>query len=251
MMMSGQRHPFLTRFTVGCDSSGRVQAVKADVFCNGGYSLDISTGVLERAVAHLDNIYDFPNVSIRGRICKTNTVSNTAFRGFGGPQGMVIGDSILHTIADGLKLSFDDLLLLNMYKEGDRTPYGQPVVDWHVPRLIQEVQLKSHYAERQKAVKAWNAHHKWRKRGICTTGVKFGLAFGIAFLNQASALVHLHMDGSVLVQHGGTEMGQGELISDRLQKSVLTLALFCRSLYQDATGCSTGAWRPSRDVPHF
>lgn len=184
---------------------------RRSVHTDGGYSLDLSAGVLERALAHVDNIYDFPNVSVRGRICKTNTVSNTAFRGFGGPQGLVVGDAIVETVAHELNLSVDDVMMRNMYKPNDKTPYGQRVQDWHVPRLLQEVKDKSMYASRRRQVQQWNAAHKWRKRGLAVTAVKFGLAFGITFLNQASALVHLHLDGSVSVHHGGTEMGQGKL----------------------------------------
>lgn len=122
---------------------------------------------------------------------------------------MIVGDSIMSTIAHALGLPTDEVMIRNMYMEGGKTPYGQVVNDWHVPRLITEVKEKSLYSQRQSEVAQFNKTHTWRKRGIALTAVKFGLAFGITFLNQASALVHLHLDGSVLVQHGGTEMGQG------------------------------------------
>ncbi|KAK4700783.1 hypothetical protein P7C70_g5458, partial [Phenoliferia sp. Uapishka_3] len=206
---TGQRHPCLAKWKIGFTKEGVLTSLKVAFFANGGHSLDLSAGVVDRALAHLDNSYYIPNVAVRGRVTKTNTVSNTAYRGFGGPQGMVVAEHYIEAIAEKLKLDIDDVRTMNLYKEGEKTPYHQQVLDWHVPRLLKDCRAESDYDRRKIEVERFNKEHKWRKRGIALVSTKFGLAFGVSAMNQGSASVLIYMDGSVLVAHGGTEMGQG------------------------------------------
>ena len=206
---SGQRHPFLARWKVAVNKDGKLQALDADVFGNAGWSQDLSGAVVDRALSHIDGCYHIPNVHVRGRLAKTNTVSNTAFRGFGGPQGMFIGETYMEEIADHLSIPVERLREINMYKPHEITHFNQELKDWHVPLMYQQVLDGADYAERRKAVEQFNHEHKWKKRGLAIIPTKFGISFTAIFLNQAGALVHLYHDGSVLVAHGGTEMGQG------------------------------------------
>ncbi|KAF5376099.1 hypothetical protein D9615_007759 [Tricholomella constricta] len=206
---TGQRHPFLVNWKVGFTSEGKITALKAQLYANAGYSLDISGGVVDRALAHIENCFYIPHVDVRGRCCKTNTVSNTAFRGFGGPQGMIVSEHYVEVVAHQLGLDIDRVREINLYKEGEETPYHQEVLDWHVPRLLEDCRVSSDYDRRRVEVDRFNDEHRWRKRGIALIPTKFGLAFGVKAMNQGAALVHIYMDGSVLVAHGGTEMGQG------------------------------------------
>ena len=209
IMTSGQRHPFLARWKVAVNKDGKLQALDADVFANAGWSQDLSGAVIDRALTHVDGCYKFPNVHVRGRLARTNTVSNTAFRGFGGPQGMFIAESYMEEVADHLSIPVDRLREINMYEPNDHTHFKQALKDWYVPLMYQQVLQGSDYAERRRAVDEYNAEHKWKKRGLAIIPTKFGISFTALFLNQAGALVHLYHDGSVLVAHGGTEMGQG------------------------------------------
>ncbi|KAG6902926.1 hypothetical protein C0995_009317 [Termitomyces sp. Mi166 len=222
---TGQRHPFRVDWKVGFTYEGKILALKAQLFANAGHTLDISGGVVDRALTHIENCLYIPHVELRGRCCKTNTVSNTAFRGFGGPQGMVVAEHYVEVIAHRLGMDIDHIrevrgLLIgycfclyvfpqiNLYKEGQETPYLQPVLDWHVPRLLQDCRVTSQYDRRRAEVDRFNQEHRWRKRGLVLVPTKFGLAFGVRAMNQGAALVHIYIDGSVLVAHGGTEMGQ-------------------------------------------
>ena len=208
-MTSGQRHPFLPRWKVAVNKDGKLQALDADVFANAGWSQDLSGAVIDRGLSHIDGCYRFPNVHVRGRLAKTNTVSNTAFRGFGGPQGMFIAETYMEEIADHLGMPVEKLREINLYKRNEPTHFKQELKDWHVPLMYQQVLQSMDYKERREAVEAYNAEHKWKKRGLAIIPTKFGISFTALFLNQAGALVHLYHDGSVLVAHGGTEMGQG------------------------------------------
>lgn len=205
----GQRHPFLGKYKIGFSKDGKIQAFDVDVFNNGGWTFDLSAAVLERAMAHVDGCYRIPNAFVRGRICRTNTVSNTAFRGFGGPQGMFIMETCMEECADRLGIPIDRLREINFYEPLGLTHFNQAVTDWHVPLMYKQVQEESNYAERKAAVSKFNESHKWRKRGMALIPTKFGISFTALFLNQAGALVHIYHDGSILVAHGGTEMGQG------------------------------------------
>lgn len=211
MMTTGQRHPIQARWKVGTKFDGTLIALEADVYDNAGYSHDMSGAVMDRCCTHLDNCYEIPNVLIRGHVCKTNTHSNTAFRGFGGPQAMFIAESYMSAVAEGLKIPIDELRWKNLYKEGQLTPFLQKIdQDWHVPMMLEQVRKEVNYDERKAAIKKFNSEHKWRKRGISMIPTKFGLSFATALhLNQAGASVKIYADGSVLLHHGGTEMGQG------------------------------------------
>lgn len=209
MMVSGQRHPFLAHWKVAVNDDGKLQALDADIFCNGGWSQDLSGAVCERALSHIDNCYRFPNVHVRGRPVRTNTVSNTAFRGFGGPQGMFIAESFMEEVADHLGMPVAKLREINFYQANESTHFNQELEDWHVPLMYTQVLEESEYEKRQKAAEEFNEAHRWKKRGLAIIPTKFGISFTALFLNQAGALVHIYHDGSVLVAHGGTEMGQG------------------------------------------
>ena len=209
MMTSGQRHPFLARWKVAVNNDGKLQALDADVFCNAGWSQDLSGAVTDRSLSHSDGCYSIPNVHVRGRPVKTNTVSNTAFRGFGGPQGMFIAECYMEEVADGLGMSVDKLREINLYKPGEKTHFLQELKDWHVPLMYQQIMEESKYKARKEAVATFNKQNKWKKRGMALIPTKFGISFTALWFNQAGALVHIYHDGSVLVAHGGTEMGQG------------------------------------------
>lgn len=211
MMTSGQRHPIQCRWKVGTTKDGVLVALDADVYDNAGYSQDMSGAVMDRCCTHLENCYEIPNVHIRGHVCKTNTHSNTAFRGFGGPQAMFITECYITAVAEGLSIPIDELRWKNLYKEGNYTPFLQKIdEDWHIPLLLTELRKECNYDERKANVEQFNAKNKWKKRGICLIPTKFGLSFATALhLNQAGASVKIFADGSVLLHHGGTEMGQG------------------------------------------
>ncbi|POR34572.1 Xanthine dehydrogenase [Tolypocladium paradoxum] len=209
MVTMGQRHPFMARYKVGVDKDGKFQALDVDIFNNAGWTFDLSASVLERAMTHSDGCYDIPNVFVRGRICKTNTMSNTAFRGFGGPQGMFVAETYMEETADRLGMPVETLREINFYKPHGITHFNQMIEDWHVPLMYQRVQDESFYADRRVMVNLFNDEYKWRKRGLALIPTKFGISFTALFLNQAGALVHIYHDGSILVAHGGTEMGQG------------------------------------------
>jgi xanthine dehydrogenase large subunit len=210
MTMTGKRHPFLARFDVGYSDAGKLLGLKLELYSDGGYSLDLSSPVLFRAMFHADNCYLLPHVEILGRACRTHHVSHTAFRGFGGPQGMIAVEDILARIALELKLPPHVVRERNFYVPGDTTHYAQPVRDAdRITRIWDELKTSSEYEARLRQTEEWNAVQPHRKRGLAITPVKFGISFTTAFYNQAGALVLIYKDGSVQVNHGGTEMGQG------------------------------------------
>jgi xanthine dehydrogenase large subunit len=208
--MTGKRHPFHARWEAGFDGDGRLQALRATITSDGGWSLDLSEPVLARAMCHIDNAYYIPNIEVHGRVAKTNKTSQTAFRGFGGPQGMLVIEDILGRCAPELGLDSAELRRRNFYEPGQSTPYGQPVR--HAERLtaIWELLLdRAEVARRREDIAAFNTAHPNIKRALAITPVKFGISFNLTAFNQAGALVHVYKDGSVLINHGGTEMGQG------------------------------------------
>ncbi|EEH40664.2 aldehyde oxidoreductase [Paracoccidioides lutzii Pb01] len=210
IVTSGQRHPFLCHWKVGVSKEGKLLALDADVYANAGHTLDLSAAVVDRCLSHIDGVYRIPNVHVRGHVCRTNTVSNTAFRGFGGPQGLFFAETYMSEIADHLNIPVEKLQEMNMYKRSDKTHFNQELDnDWYVPHMYQQVMVEADYDSRRAAITEYNRTHKWSKRGLAIVPTKFGISFTAAFLNQAGALVHLYNDGSVLVAHGGTEMGQG------------------------------------------
>ncbi|MDB6112965.1 MAG: xanthine dehydrogenase, partial [Pedosphaera sp.] len=212
MMLTGHRHPFVARFEVGYGADGKLLAVKAQLFSDGGWALDLSQAVTDRALFHLDNCYYLPQVEFQGRVCRTNLSSNTAFRGFGGPQGMLVIEELIDRVARRLGLPPEVVRERNLYHgkgETNTTHYGQEIEDNRIPALWQELKQTSELVRRREEIAHWNALHPHRKRGLGMTPVKFGISFTVTHLNQAGALVLLYQDGTVQVNHGGTEMGQG------------------------------------------
>jgi xanthine dehydrogenase molybdopterin binding subunit/xanthine dehydrogenase small subunit len=212
MMITGKRHPFLARFHAGFDREGMLLGAKVELFSNGGWSLDLSRAVTDRAVFHLDNAYYIPHVEFSGRVAKTNLASNTAFRGFGGPQGMIVIEEILDRIARRTGLAPEVVRERNLYRgagETNTTHYGQEIEDNRIQRVWSELKTSSGFEARREESRSWNAQHVHSKRGLAITPVKFGISFTTTHLNQAGALVLLYQDGTAQVNHGGTEMGQG------------------------------------------
>jgi xanthine dehydrogenase large subunit len=211
MVFTGKRHDFAVEWEAGFDGEGRLQAVQLQLASRCGISPDLSGPVNDRAVLHADNAYFLPHVQVTSHRCRTHTASNTAFRGFGGPQGIMAIEHVLDEVARHLGLDPLEVRRRNLYggKGRDVTPYGQPVERGALPAILAELARSSDYAARREAVRAWNAGSPWRKRGLALTPVKFGISFTATFLNQAGALVHVYTDGSVHLNHGGVEMGQG------------------------------------------
>ncbi|NHZ35317.1 xanthine dehydrogenase molybdopterin binding subunit [Massilia rubra] len=211
MLVTGKRHCFHYEYEVGYDDDGRILAAKVDMVTRAGYSADLSGPVATRAVCHFDNTYYLSDVDIRAACGKTNTQSNTAFRGFGGPQGAIAIEYVIDDIARELGRDALDIRRINFYGRDDRnvTPYGQVVVDNVIDALSFELEQTSDYRARRAAIAAFNAASPVLKKGLALTPVKFGIAFNVTHLNQAGALVHVYVDGSIIVNHGGTEMGQG------------------------------------------
>ncbi len=211
--MTGKRHPFLNRYEVGFDGDGKILGIDFSLIANCGMSPDLSLAIVDRAMFHADNAYYFPAVRIRGIPCRTNTASNTAFRGFGGPQGMMAIEKAMEDIARYLGRDPLDVRLANLYRKGaDETPYHQRVEDNIAEELIARLLKSSSYRRRRREIDAYNRGNPFAKRGIALTPVKFGISFTTAFLNQAGALIHVYHDGSIHLNHGGTEMGQGLFI---------------------------------------
>ncbi|NQW52599.1 MAG: xanthine dehydrogenase molybdopterin binding subunit [Rhodospirillales bacterium] len=213
MVATGKRHGFDYRYTVGFDGDGRVLALDAVLAADAGWSLDMTPGVVARALTHTDNAYWIPHFRAVGYACRTNKQSNTAFRGFGGPQGVVVMEDALDRIA--LRLGRDpvDMRALNFYAEGrDETPYGQKIDENHLERCWAEVKRGGEIERRRAEIDAFNAANPVLKRGLGLFPLKFGISFNLPHMNQAGALVHVYTDGSIRLNHGGTEMGQGLFI---------------------------------------
>jgi xanthine dehydrogenase large subunit len=210
MALTGKRHPFLGRYRAGFSSDGRIAGVRIELYSDGGWSLDLSEPIMWRAMFHSDNAYYLPAVSVAGRVCRTHKTSQTAFRGFGGPQGMLVIEEILDQAARRLELPPHVVRERNFYREGQTTHYGEPVKDAaRIERIWGELKDSSGFERRRAEIAEFNAAHPHHKRGIAITPAKFGISFTATFFNQAGALVLIYRDGSVQVNHGGTEMGQG------------------------------------------
>ncbi len=210
MIMTGKRHDMRVNYEAGFDNSGRLSAVDVEFLSRCGYSADLSQGVNDRTMFHADNAYFYPAARIRSRRLRTHTVSNTAFRGFGGPQGMVFTERMMDAIAIKLGLDPLDVRKRNLYAKGrDVTPYGMKVEDNIAADLITQLERSSDYRARRAEIDKFNRQDGILRKGLALTPVKFGISFTLTFLNQAGALVHVYTDGSVHLNHGGTEMGQG------------------------------------------
>ena len=214
MAVTGKRHPFLFRWDVGFDDTGRISGLDALMAADGGHTLDLSTGVIFRAVTHALNTMAVPHIRIDGRVLKTNTVSNTAFRGFGGPQGVVLSEEIIRRIAKHLGMTPEAVRERNFAgpENGEHTPYGQRLEGDLIRRVWAESKDLAGWDERRKSVDAFNATHPWKRRGLGSFVLAFGISFGVQSMNQAGALVHVYADGSIRLNHGGAEMGQGLFI---------------------------------------
>lgn len=211
MIMTGKRHPFYVEYDVGFDNDGRLHGIQLELAGNCGYSPDLSASIVDRAMFHADNSYYLGDATINGHRCKTNTASNTAYRGFGGPQGMVAIEEVMDVIARHLGKDPLAVRKANYYGKTERnvTHYYQTVEHNMLEEMTAELEQSSDYAERRKAIKAYNANSPILKKGLALVPVKFGISFTASFLNQAGALIHIYTDGSIHLNHGGTEMGQG------------------------------------------
>lgn len=211
MIMTGKRHRFLSRYEAGFDDDGTLLAVKIELNSDGGCATDLSFAIMERAMLHTDNAYYIPNMHVLARVWKTNLPSNTAFRGFGGPQGMAVIEQIVDRIARYLRKDPLDIRRKNFYGIDSRnvTHYGETVENNRLFLIYDQLVRSSEYFARRQAINQFNAENEFFKKGMALTPVKFGISFTTTFLNQAGALVNIYKDGTILVNHGGTEMGQG------------------------------------------
>ncbi|TDT75645.1 xanthine dehydrogenase molybdenum binding subunit apoprotein [Litoreibacter halocynthiae] len=233
MSATGKRHDFVIDYEVGFDDDGLIEAVTGDFAARCGFSSDLSGPVTDRALFHADNAYYYPNVLLNSHPMKTNTVSNTAFRGFGGPQGVIAAERIMEEIAYHRGLDSLEVRKRNFYGDNGRdvTPYHQTVEDNIAPRICQELEDSADYRARRQAILDWNARGGAIRKGIALTPVKFGISFTATWYNQAGALLHIYSDGSVHLNHGGTEMGQGlntkiaQIVADELQVDFDTIKI--------------------------
>ena len=211
MIMTGKRHDFLFDYEVGFNNSGEILALKIMMASRCGISPDLSGAINDRAIYHIDNAYYIPNIEINSYRCKTNTVSNTAFRGFGGPQGMFCIENIIENISQKLKLEASEIRKINFYKDKikNTTHYGMRITDNVIEDIFNKLIKKSNYKKRKVEIDNFNKKNKVLKKGIAITPVKFGISFTTTHLNQGGALVHIYTDGSIHLNHGGIEMGQG------------------------------------------
>ncbi|MFT5798912.1 MAG: xanthine dehydrogenase large subunit [Candidatus Azotimanducaceae bacterium] len=218
MIITGKRHDFRIDYTCGFDANGTIQAIDVKHYTRCGWAQDLSLPVADRAMLHADNAYNLPNIRIESHRLKTNMQSATAYRGFGGPQGMLGMERIVDHVAQDLGLDPATVRQRNYYSSGSRladkqqpdtTPYGQEVTDSIIAELTETLKSTANYDDRRASIAVWNAENSIIKRGIALTPVKFGISFTLTHLNQAGALVHVYQDGSIHLNHGGTEMGQG------------------------------------------
>ncbi|XP_067617387.1 LOW QUALITY PROTEIN: xanthine dehydrogenase-like [Eurosta solidaginis] len=209
MMSTGTRHPSLFKYKLGFTKEGLITACDIECYANAGLSMDLSFSSLDRTMKHFENCYRIPNVKVGGWLCKTNLPSNTAFRGFGGPQGMFAAEHIIRDVAHIVGKDLVDVMKLNFYKTGDRTHYNQQLEYFPIERCLHECLDQSKFYEKRKEIQVFNGNNRWRKRGISLVPTKYGIAFGGMHLNQSGALVNIYLDGSVLLTHGGVEIGQG------------------------------------------
>ncbi|HEV8255596.1 MAG TPA: xanthine dehydrogenase molybdopterin binding subunit [Casimicrobiaceae bacterium] len=253
MLMTGKRHDFETEYEVGFDDDGRILGVDFVLAGRCGYSADLSGSINDRAMFHSDNCYYLENVSILSFRCKTNTVSNTAFRGFGGPQGMMGIECVIDEIARHLGKDPLDVRKVNFYGIDERnvTHYHQTIVDNVIHDIVGQLEQSSDYHARRKAIHAFNASSPVLKRGIALTPVKFGISFTATHLNQAGCLLHVYTDGTLMLNHGGTEMGQGlfvkvaQVVAEELQVDIdrirITASDTSKVPNASATAASSGA----------
>jgi len=233
MIMTGKRHPFENNYRVGFDNNGQIKGINIEVNGNCGYSPDLSDAIVDRAMFHSDNAYFLDQATVTGNRCKTNTVSHTAYRGFGGPQGMMTIEMVMDDIARHLGKDPLEIRKVNLYGGvgRDETHYHQTVEHNNLQEIIDTLETSSDYQARRKAISEFNANNNILKKGIALTPVKFGISFTVQHLNQAGALVHLYTDGTIHLNHGGTEMGQGlntkvaQIVAEVFQVDMETVAI--------------------------
>lgn len=249
MIVTGGRHPFQNEYKVAFTRDGVITALKADLFSDGGAYADLSPAVMGRAMTHIDNAYYLANAAISGTVCRTNFPPNTAFRGFGGPQGVATIENIIEEIAAVLGKDPLEIRMKNCYGVDDRniTPYGQRLQNNLLPKLFGDLPMRADYYKRREEVAAFNARSKTHLRGIACTAVKFGISFNTKFLNQANALVNIYLDGTVQVSTGATEMGQGvntkirQLVADEFGIDVNDVLLMPTSTEKNNNTSATAA----------
>jgi xanthine dehydrogenase large subunit len=247
--ITGKRHNFESRYRVGFDETGRITGLQVTLASQCGFSADLSGPVNDRAVFHVDNCYFIEDIHITSFRCKTNTQSNTAFRGFGGPQGMIVIEAIMGDIARALKIDALAVRQRNFYSTTTRnvTHYQMVIEDMIAEPLVAKLAADCHYQQRRQQVLAWNASHSIIKKGLAITPVKFGISFTATQFNQAGALVQVYTDGSVLINHGGTEMGQGlhtkicQIVADELAVAVSTVRISASDTSKVANASATAA----------
>ncbi len=233
MQMTGKRHPFYVEYDVGFDENGLLHGIEIELAGNCGYSPDLSNSIVDRAMFHSDNAYFLGNATVNGHRCKTNTASNTAYRGFGGPQGMVAIEQIMDHIARDLGKDPLEVRKLNYYGKTERnvTHYHQTVEHNVIHEMTAELEASSDYAKRRIEIAEFNKTSPILKKGLALTPVKFGISFTASFLNQAGALIHIYTDGSIHLNHGGTEMGQGlntkvaQIVAEVLQVDIARIQI--------------------------
>ncbi|MCX6279418.1 MAG: xanthine dehydrogenase molybdopterin binding subunit [Bacteroidetes bacterium] len=238
-IMTGKRHRFLSEYEIGFDNNGLILAYKVELNSDAGAASDLSRAILERAMLHADNAYYLPVVSITGRAWKTNLPPNTAFRGFGGPQGIAVIENAIDRIARFLGKDAAEIRYLNFYGYDERnlTPYGQTVENNRIFMIFDQLYASSEYQRRREAINKFNAENEFLKKGVAMTPVKFGISFTSSFLNQAGALVNIYTDGTAIINHGGTEMGQG-LHTKILQIAAAELGISTEFVKVSATNTS-------------
>lgn len=249
MHVTGKRHPFRNRYRVGFKSTGEIVGLEIDLYSDGGAFADLSPAVMARAMTHAENAYYVPDIEIRGTVCRTNNPPNTAFRGFGGPQGVATMENIIEEIAMTLGLDALDVRRTNLYGIETRnvTPYAQVVANNTLPRLFDELEERCDYRARMDAIRTFNATSQTHLRGLSMTAVKFGISFNTKFLNQANALVNIYLDGSVQVSTGATEMGQGvntkiaQLVADTLRAPLERVVVMQTSTEKNNNTSATAA----------
>uniref|UniRef100_A0A6I8NK57 xanthine dehydrogenase n=1 Tax=Ornithorhynchus anatinus TaxID=9258 RepID=A0A6I8NK57_ORNAN len=238
MLVTGGRHPFMACYKVGFMKDGRVVALEIDYYNNAGNSVAISSSVMNKALHHLDNCYKIPNIRATGKLCKTNLPSNTAFRAFGGPQALLITESWMSEVAMKCGCPPEEVRRLNMYRDGDLTHFDQKLVGSTLSRCWSECLESSQYHARRREIEKFNRENSWKKRGLAIIPIKFGPGFSFPFSNQGGALVHVYTDGSVLLNHGGVEMGQG-LHTKMIQVASRVLGIPVSKIYLCETSTST------------
>jgi xanthine dehydrogenase large subunit len=253
MLVTGKRHGFLIKYEVGFDHHGRILAFDVEMAANGGHSTDHTPSVLTKALTHVDNCYYIPNFRAIGYSCKTNTVSNTAFRGYGAPQAVVVMEDVIEQVANRLSKTPEEIRAINFYRAPacDEAPYGQKITDNLIERCVAQVKCDGQWDKRRREVDAFNRMNASIKRGLGLFPLKFGISFPAQYLNQASALVHVYADGSIRLNHGGTEMGQGlfikvaQVVAEVFQVNVDRISLSATSTAEvpntSPTAASTGS----------